>query len=306
MSAPTIIAGPAIVQFASQTYYSEGDIQVTVARETFTVASSAHGTIDERLTSQLATISFKPVGALDVVAKYLPHAVASIGSLLIDPASLKTVVIWARDGRKTTWGAGYISKLPSFNLSAVATALGDMEITALGNPTKDLDDADAWHAFATAALTDATFDQSKIITPRYLATWGTALVDCESEAGFTIEPVIGVSLKKVANWGNVNALLTDITLAARFVPVGIDEDDLWAALGLQGADAIQPGDSLAKAGDNLVISAGSVSFTLHKAGPKSAGTRYGLEPLRVGEVAFVTRRTFTAGVADPLWTVAFS
>lgn len=306
MSAPLIIAGPAIVQFNAQTYYTEGDVTVAHTRETFAVASSMHGTLREHLVAQAVRVSFKPVGALDVVAKYLAHAVTAVGTLLIDPAAPKSVVVWGRDGRKTTWGAGFISKLPNFNLSAVATAIGDMEITALGNPTKDLDAVDAWHAFASAALADVTFDETKIVTPRYLATWGTALVDCESEAGFTIEPAIGVSLKNVANWGYVNAILSDLTLAARFVPVGIDEDDLWAALALQGASAILPGESLSKAGEDLVIEGGAVSFTLHKAGPKSATTRYGLEPLRVGEVAFVTSRTFTAGAANPLWTVAFS
>lgn len=306
MSAPTIIAGPAIIQFNSQTYYTEGDITVGLARETFTVQSSAHGTLDERLAAQAVTISFKPVGALDVVAKYLAHAVTAIGGLLIDPASLKSVVVWAKDGRKTTWGAGFISRLPSFNLSAIATAIGEMELTVLGNPTKALDAADAWNVFATAALSDTSFDPTKIVTPQYLATWGTALVDCESETGFLVEPSIGIAMKRVANWGNVNALLTDITLGCRFTPVGIDEDDLWAALALQSTGAVLPGESLAKAGDDLVIAGGAVSFTLHNAGPRSAGTRYGLEPLRVGEVGFATKRTFTAGVADPLWTVAFS
>lgn len=113
-------------------------------------------------------------------------------------------------------------------------------------------------------------------------------------------------MKAIANWGNVNAILTSLTIGCRFTPVGIDEDDLWEALGLQDAGAIVPGESLTKADEDLVIAAGGVSFTLHSAGPKSGVTRYGLEPLRLGEVAFVTRRTFTAGVADPLFTVAFS
>lgn len=306
MSAPTIIAGPAIVQFNNQVYYSEGDITVSLARETFFVRTALGGVIDERLASQMVGISFKPASCLDVVAKYLPHALSSIGSLLIDAASPKSVIIWAKDGRKTTWGAGFISKLPAFNLSAVDVPIGDMEIVVLGNPTKDITAADAWNVFASAALTDTSFDQSKIITPRYLATWGTALVDCESETGFVFEPVMSFSMKKVANWGNVNALLTDITLGCRFVPVGIDEDDLWTVLGLQGTDALLPGESLTKADDDLVIEGGAVSFTLHNAGPKNAVTRYGLEPLRIGEVAFVTRKTWTTGAVNPLWTIAFS
>jgi hypothetical protein len=303
---PQIIAGPAVVAFGGHVYYTEGDIIVALARETFLVQTALHGTIDERLVSQMATISFKPVGALDVVAKYLPYAAAQIGTLLIDQESPDTVVIWAKDGRKTTWGAGFVSQLPAFTLSATATAVGDMQLTVLGDPTADATDPDAWNAFTTAALDDASFDETQIVTPRWIANWGDLLENIESEAGFSVETAMGFNLKRVDNHGNVNALLTDLTVGCRFIPVGIDEDDLWDAIALQGADALQPGESLTKANEDLIITGGSASFTLHKAGPKDATTRYGLEPLRIGEVAFVTRRTATAGVLNPLFTISFS
>ena len=306
MSAPQIIAGPAIIQHGGQVYYSEGDITVSLARDTFLVSSACHGTIDERLVSQMVTLAFKPVSCLDVVAKYLPFAVTQIGTLLINQSEPASVVVWARDGRKTTWGAGFVSQLPSFNLSAVQVPVGDMQIVAIGNPVKDLTDAAAWNTFAEAAFADTSFNETTILTPKYLATWGEIFEDLESETGFLVEPAMSFSMKSIANWGNVNALLTDITIGVRFTPVGLDEDDLWAALRLQGSDAITPGDSLTKDDEDLVISGGGVSFTLHNAGPKTGITRYGLEPLRIGEVAFVTRRTWTAGVADPLFTVAFS
>jgi hypothetical protein len=122
MSAPTIIAGPAVIQFNGQSYYSEGDIAVNHKRETWNVATSAFGTIDTRLAAQMAEVSFKPVGALDVVTKYIPFAATAVGSLLINPASLKPVTIWAADGTKTVWANGFISKLPAFTLSATKMA----------------------------------------------------------------------------------------------------------------------------------------------------------------------------------------
>lgn len=305
MSAPQIIAGPAIVQHNGQVYYTEGDVTVADSSESFLVRTALHGTIDERFVAGTVAVSFKPAGCLDVVAKYLPYALNQIGTLLIDQANPESLIVWARDGRKTTWGAAFMSRLPSFNLSAVATALNDMEFICLANPTKDLTAADAWNTFANAALSDTSFDETDIITPRYTATWGT-FEGMESETGFLIEPVMGFSLKKIANWGNVNALLTDVTIGCRFVPASLDEDDIWSLRGKQGSDAILPGDSFTKADDDLVITGGAASFTLHKAGPKSAVTRYGLEPLRQGEVAFVTRKTATAGALNALFTFAFS
>jgi hypothetical protein len=87
--------------------------------------------------------------------------------------------------------------------------------------------------------------------------------------------------------------------------VGLTEAELWAALKLQDTTAIVPGASVAGS-DDLVIAAGAVSFTLAKAGIVSAVTQYGLETLRLGEVAFVNRKTFTTGAMNAPITVAFS
>lgn len=307
MSAPSIIAGPAIITHNGQTYYSEGDIVLSHKRETWAVATSAHGTVDTRLAAQMAEITFKPVGALDTVAKYIAYAATAVGTLLVDQATPKTVVIKGRDGVVQTWANGFISKLPPFTLSATKTAIGAMTITVLGDPTKTLVAAAAWLTTSSAALADTTFDETKILTGAYTATWGSVggFVAVPSEDGFTFEPIMTVGMKKVDNFGYVNAILRDITYACRFKPVGTTEAQLWAALNLQDSSAIVPGASVTTAND-LVVSAGAVSFTLAKAGIVSAVTAYGLEALRVGEVAFVNKKTFTAGVMNAPITVAFA
>lgn len=305
MAAPIIIAGPAVLQFDGQSYYSEGDIVINHKRETFNVVTANFGTVDTRLVAQMSEVSFKPVGALDVVAKYIKYAATQVGSLLIDQTTPKTLIVWGRDGVKTTWKNAFISKLPSFTLSATKTALGEMALTVFADPTTTLVNAAAWNSIAAAALADTTFDETKIVTPQYKATYGAVFVNLESEDGFTFEPVISLSMKKVDNYGYLNALLTDLTYAARFKPVGMTEAQLWAAIALQGASAIVPGASVTTA-DDLVIAAGAVSFTLAKAGAVSAVTQYGLEPLRMGELAFVNRKTFTAGAMNAPITVAFA
>jgi len=305
MAYPTIIAGPALIQFNSQTYYTEGDVTVSLRRDTFNVATALHGTIDTRLASQMVEISFKPVGALDTVAKYIAYAATQIGSLLINQSSPKAVVVWGADGVKQTWHSGFISKLPDFMLSATKTAIGAMSLTCFGDPTKALTNAAAWQTTASAALSDATFDETKIITGAYTAALGSVFTGLAAQDGFTFSPVISVSMKKVDNFGYVNALLSDLTYACRFTPVGLTEAQLWAACKLQDTSAIVPGASVTGS-DDLVVSAGAVSFTLAKAGIVSAVTQYGLEPLRLGEVAFVNRKTFTSGAMNAPITVAFA
>lgn len=305
MPAPTIIAGPAIVQFNSQTYYTEGDVTVSLRRDTFNVATALHGTIDTRLSGQMVEITFKPVGALDTVAKYLAHAATAVGTLLVNQASPKTVVVWGKDGVKQTWHSGFISRLPEFTLSATKTAIGAITLTCLGDPTKSLTDAAAWNTTASAALSDTSFDETKIVTPAYTAALGSVFTGLAAQDGFTFQPSLSVSMKRVDNYGPVNAMITDLVYAVRFTPVGLTEAELWAACNLQGTSAVVPGASLSTSND-LVISAGAVSFTLAKAGIASALTQYGLEPLRLGEVAFVNRKTFSSGALAAPVTVAFS
>src|SRR5581483_2370813 len=219
-----------------------------------------------RLASQLGELTFKPVGALDVVAKYLPYAATQVGAMLVNQAAPLPVVVWGKDGVKQTWANGFISKLPAFTLSATKTPIGSMTITVLGDPTKTLTDAAAWLVSSSAALADITFDETKLLTPNYTATWGaiTGFVAVESEDGFTFETAITVQQHNVDNWGVVNAILTDLITTVRFKPVGPTEANIWAAMNLQGASAVKPGMSVTTTSD-LVITGGSVVFTLAKA-----------------------------------------
>jgi hypothetical protein len=298
-----IIIGPAIITRNGHTYYSEADITSELSRETWKPGSSIFGGLGERLVSQQQKLSFTPVGALDVVAKYIPWAVANIGATIFSdiPAVIKT-----KAGQTITWANSAITKLPSFRLSPVASAFSSaMEITCLGDLDKAPTAADSWNTFAAAAFNDTTFDETKIRAGRYTATFGE-LEDIESEAGFTFEVAIQTQPVKVANRGIVNMLLTEVTAVCRFNPVGLgNEDVIWAMMGLQGADAILPGERLAKGGNDLVITDGTHVFTLHQAGPQKALERYGLTALRHGEVAFAASKSFTLGALNPLFTIQF-
>lgn len=303
MPAPTIIAGPAIATFGGYSYYFEGDLQLGLARETFKVGTSIAPSLDRRLISQQVTLSGRPASVHDTAAKYIPYGVGSVGSLLFANTPL---VVWTKAGVKHTWANAAITGLPTFNFSPIAPLFdGDVQFTVLGDSTKELTDAAAWLAVTSVAFADTTFDETKSTNPRYLATWGD-WADIESEDGFRVQIVGSTSPKRVANWGVVNYTLTDLTAVCRFIPVGLAEGELYEMLQLQGADAILPGQSLAKAGDDLVISAGGISCTLSLAGPNAGAKRFGLEPLRDGEVEFIATRSWTAGVADPLFTLAFA
>lgn len=297
-----IIQGPAIVIFNGYSYYAKGDIAVKYNRNTFNVETSMHGRIDERLQSQSVEVSFQPAGEIESIAKYFPYAVADIGTSVFGAVD-KTLVIWTFAGKQITWAKAAITKMPALRLKATDTLFGDMTFMCLGKSNTALTDAAAWKAAAAVAFADATFDETKIKTARYTAAYGIAPYDAmESVDGFEIEIGMEVENNTVDAHGIVDAYLKNLTATARMTPIALTEEQLDTLLGLQGAAAILPGESLSKSDTDLVISGTPFTATIHKAGPKSFALAYGLGKNRLGQLEFTSKRTWTAGAANPLFT----
>ena len=298
------IAGPAIITFDSQVYYSQGDVMVKSRLETWNVNTSMHGQIDERLKSRAYEISFTPAGEIEGLTKYFPYAVGNIGASIFS-ASDKALTIQTLAGQLYTFSRAAMIKMPSLTMGAGKTAFGDMTFLALLKTSTEATDAAAFLAIAATAFADTAFDETKITSPGYTAAYGTSpYAAMESVDGFTVEIGMGIKYDSVDRYGIVNARLTSLTASARFTPVGLTEAE-WETLVLpDGATAVLPGQSLSKAGTDLVISKAStyLKCTIFKAGIKDHGLTFGEGP-RLGELVFTSKRTWTAGVANPLFTI---
>ena len=66
---------------------------------------------------------------------------------------------------------------------------------------------------------------------------------------------------------------------------------------------MQPGDAIGRSTD-LVIAGAGLSWTGKRAGMADAALLYGPGEWRQGEVAFVGKSLFSAGVVQPLWAFA--
>ena len=310
MSNPTIIPGPAIVKFGGHSFYSKGGIKVTLKRDTFTVSSDPHGQVDERLKSMMTEISFTPVGQIAAAADLAPYfpTLAGIGKSIFNPggAGDAALVIHTLSGQTITFARAALTKSPELNFKATDTLLGEMTFTALGKSATALTDA-AYHAvLATTAFADTTFSADAITTARYLAAWGNAPYDAMIAAdGIKLQIELKLSTPtEVDGFGVVDISLESITATATFAPANLTHAQLDTMLAFQGAAAVLPGESLAKAGTDLVISSDALVVTLKKAGPKDANYTYQSGVHRFQGVSFSSRRTWTAGVADALWLFA--
>jgi hypothetical protein len=97
--------------------------------------------------------------------------------------------------------------------------------------------------------------------------------------------------------------LRDLAVRCRCRPEGITEAQLVTALKLQGTGNAR-GRSLNANSNSLVITGTGVSVTLTGAQMKGGGMQFGPITPRIGEVEFVATRTFSTGVAQPLFVLA--
>jgi hypothetical protein len=301
----TFIAGPAVITFNGASIFSKGDIAVQCNRETWDVMTSMHGRIDQRLKSFSAEVTLTPCGEVENLTKLYPYAAAQIGANIF-PAVDLPLVIHTLAGQKYTFARAAIIKMPGMKLSATDTLFGDMGFLCLLKSNTAPTVADAFLKIEAAAFSDATFSEAAVISPGYTAAYGATPYDAmESVEGFSVEFAMDITRDYVDRAGLIGARLKSLSASARFKPTGLTEAQWKTLCVLEGSDVVVPGESLSKSDTDLVISGTGLSVTIHKAGIQASGLAFG-DASRLGELVFTHRRSWTAGVADALWTITAS
>jgi hypothetical protein len=130
-------------------------------------------------------------------------------------------------------------------------------------------------------------------------------------AGFEIDITMTTENIVADDFGIVDMILKSLTASAKFAPSNLTEAQLYTLMQNQGSSYIYPGQSLAKNNTNLVItgsgnSAKTLTVTINNAGPKDAGFMYSASKHRFDAVQFTSKRTWTSGAANPLFTLALA
>jgi hypothetical protein len=314
---PTIIVGPAIVTWNGKSFYSKAGIKAEFKRDTFKIETDFDGQIDERAKTQMTEVSFQPDGQISTLTKYFPYAVAQIGSSIFGTTALPLVIQTkfggaSNTGQTITYPRAALSKQPQLRLKATDTLFGDMTFTCLGVPTVQPTGATAWQAIADAAFGDTTFDETSIITDIYTASYGSSPYNTiGSMAGFEIDLAMATEQIVADDFGIVDMILKSLTATAKFAPSNLTEAQLYTLLANQNTGYVYPGQSLSKTNTNLVIAgsgnaAHTLTVTINNAGPKQAGFMCSTGKHRFDAIEFTSKRTWTAGAANALWTLAFA
>lgn len=300
----SIVRGPAVVTFNGATLYSKGDISLELGVETFEVATALHGKVDERVVTRVARVRFTPDGQYESLGVVWPYGAMNLGDSVFGATDLP-LVIKTKDGKTLTFAAAAVTRMPSLNLGATKTILGDIEFTCLGADNTAWTAANSLVTTATAAFSDTTFDPASIVTQPYTGVWGVSAPwsSIATFDGWTVDFDLQMAPVTTDAEGIVDMTFQSLAVTAKCRPVGVTEANVIAALKLQDTGNAR-GRSLQTGSNDLVISNTGVTVTVKSAQLKAGPLLFGSGTPRVGELTWVATRKFTAGAASPLFTVA--
>jgi len=299
----TILAGPALVQYAGSSFWSKGDITLTPTIKTFDIATAAFGKVDKRRSNFTLDISFEPSGAFTgTLASVLwPYAATPIGSSIVGGTD-KPLTIWTRDGKKLVVYNAVLSAMPPLSVSVGKTMIGTVKFTGILANNTDPANAAAYYSLTSVAYPgDTGFAVSDIKTFAVTAAWGASSPWSSflADGGWDISFSQQNKEMEVDGLGTVDITLSDLTVTAKATPIGPAEADILAAL----APNVSLGNSIAAAANPLNISATGFYARIYNAAIDASALMYGADKKRLGPTTWVATRTVTAGLADPLFYV---
>lgn len=311
ISRSLIIGGPAIVQMGGQSFYSQGDIKVDIAPETFAVNTSIHGKVSERMQDLIAKITFTPAGMWTAaqLAVLFPYTNPTFGTIIHGSVDVPVTIHPVDGAEKIVFTSGAITKMPSIMLSPTETALTEVEITCVIGNGKDRSAADALYTYtASAAFSDATFSLAAIKTVPYtasLASVSSPWSAIETEGGFEIAFDLKLTPRKAANIGTLSYSLSGLDIGVKFKPIGMTAKQVLDRLLVQGTGTALGMDVSAGAA-NLTITGGSTNpiVVVNSVRLKNTPLVYGAEALRHDTLEFVATRPGGTGAMFSVGLVA--
>lgn len=230
-----------------------------------------------------------------------PVDITTVGTGTLKFVIQKTLVILGNDGERVTFHNAAISKMPDVNFKSLATLWGSVEFQSFPKNGVPWSTANSFYTIDTAAFEDTGFDPADIITQPYAFTWGGApWASLYTKDGITVST--SLSLEPITDdaSGVITQRIGSLGFSAKAQPMGPGLSDFLSALTLQGAGAVR-GRSLA--GANLNIVGTGVYARLYAAALTGGPANWSSKNDRMGELTWEATRSFTDGVANPLFYI---
>lgn len=214
------------------------------------------------------------------------------------------LVILGNDGTRVTIHNAAVVQMPAITFASQATLWGPVTFEGFAKNGIPWSTANSLLTIDAADFADEGFDKADIITQPYTMSWGaTTWASRYTKTGITVEPSLSLEAVEDDASGVLTRRIAAIGFTARAQPMGPDIGDLITALKLQGAGATR-GRSLS--GENFNIEGTGVYARLYAAALVGGPAIWSSRADRLGELTWQATRTWTAGVANPLFYIGDS
>jgi hypothetical protein len=211
------------------------------------------------------------------------------------------LVVHTKRGKRITFHNVGLVEPPTLDPGATRTVFGEARFEVFRRHGKSWADANSLFTIENAAYVDEAFDPVNLAPKVFAASWGATApwTNMSTELGFRFATGIALTEKGNDEEGILNRQIDRIEPAVRFVPVGIMEEHIWAALRLQGAGTGR-GQLTSSGAQVLNLSATGAYIRLYAAQLREGPTRFNRKDYRAGELEFAATQSFTGGVPNPL------
>ncbi len=313
---PVIKRGAGIFVHNSLAYYfdqSGGGVSVSRATEQVTddhfgrLGETSHGT-------PVGEVSLTPTGMIRSLAKLYPYGPAIIEGVTRGWYAGQSIFngtgyFHMKNGDKALYARAGVYKSPTLMLSSRKQVFGGMSFRFINKIDVPPTDGAVLKTVSNASFTDVTFDESLIVKDNYTATLGARSTPFDAmgaREGFELEATYGLTEVPDDGVGVADILVDSVAWRCKFAPNNLTEAQLDELCSWQGTNAIVAGQDVTFLDEDLIIDGGPLTVTMHKVGVVKAENGYGVKKDRNGNIELVNRMTFTAGVPDPLITMAIN
>jgi hypothetical protein len=296
-----------------------GPVEAMIDESTGTAGSGTMGFQAETFEDAIVKVTVKPFDNWGSLATLFPSylgvtTAAGAGALLIGTrphgATNLAVKIWGpADGRLVNIVRGAITKHPNVMLGPSSPLFGPIEITGIGDLSKN--PGDSGFLIANNAITETgaadpggNFTMADFVRGKWLGAWGTTAgfggdggTPMEAKDAWEIQTEATYNVAKCSKVTK-HMFLGSVRFLAKVKLVGPTQT--------QSAGDILSHTSGQRLGsaDLVLTGPGGKTVTLKNCRPKGQGFMFGGTELAAGETAFVTDTLYTAGAAQP--TLIFS
>ena len=307
--------GPAIVNYAGNTFYTNADILSRFGPVWNPVNTSMYGQVDKVLADRIYKVQLRLWGAWEHLSVLFPsYAMAPQVGASIFGTTATPLVILARNGDQITYANAQITKLANLFLGIDSDLFAaDVEFTCIignssGSTLHNPEDAHAYYTTATGqSYADGAFAKTNYKRVRFTGAWGavTGFTAVIPQRGFQIAWELDARPLACDGLGTVDFTIGENVLqgACTCIPIQPTMAQLEAQVAAQG---VPLGTLLSNNVADLVLTGngGGPVITLKSAGITEHGYVFGIEPLRQGEITWTTTRGFTAGAPDAVASAA--